>query len=285
MSSNVYNKLIDRITDNYRRDENSNVSKFMKLAAFHIQENENLLEKIRDWRDIDQAEGVTLDYIGRNIGQDRDGFDDNLFRVMIKARIIRNNSDGSIPTIIRFISFILGIEKRNILVQEKWIKGEPVGLYIELDYDHIVALGLEVEQFAVIVNQLVGAGIHADIHFRGSFMFSDFADQAQDDDTHGFGEVVTDVLYYSGDFVMGDIGDTEAETVNLLVNEKNYIKGDYYLSSTTQPTTQTVGLAGETIPLEAQGYSLDEIGRGGRFGGYYRVSGFKEGTNKIIRAW
>ena len=257
----------------------------MKLAAFHIQENENLLEKIRDWRDIDQAEGVTLDYIGRNIGQDRDGFDDNLFRVMIKARIIRNNSDGSIPTIIRFISFILGIEKRHILVKEKWLDGDPVGLYIELDYAHIEAIGLEAEQFAVIVNQLVGAGIHADIHFRGSFMFSDFADQVQDDDLHGFGEVITDVLYYPGDFVMGDIGDTEPETVDLLVNEKSYIKGDYYLSSTNQPTTQTVGLAGETIPIEAEGYSLDEMGIGGRFGGYYRISGFKEGTNKILRAW
>lgn len=48
----VHEKLIKRITDNYNRSETSNVSKMMKLAAYHIQENEDLLNKIHDWRDV-----------------------------------------------------------------------------------------------------------------------------------------------------------------------------------------------------------------------------------------
>ncbi|MCP1176192.1 DUF2612 domain-containing protein [Bacillus sp. 1663tsa1] len=246
--SNIHKKLIDRLTDNYSRGENTNISKIMKLSAYHIQENEDLLHQISEWRDIDQAEGVTLDYIGRNIGQDRMGFNDNIFRVLLKSRIIRNNSDGSIPTIIRFLSFILEIEKQIIRVQEKWrtLDDEPVGLHIEIDIDHVLKTGISPENFGNIVNELVPAGIHADIYFVGSFMFSDYTDQEQIDSEHGFGETVSNVFYYPGDFMMGEIGG------------------------------QADG---------QKGFSNFEDGRGGKFGAYFRISGFKDGTNDTLKTW
>lgn len=242
----VYQKLINRITDNYRRDENSNVSKMMKLAAHHVQENEDLLNKIHDWRDIDQAGGVTLDYIGRNIGQDRMGFDDDVFRVLLKSRIIRNNSDGSIPTILNFLSFILGIEKKFISIKEKWRTGEPVGMHIEVDVDYVISLGISLEQFGFIVNELTVGGANVDLYYIGSFMFSDYVDQIQIDAEHGFSEHVSDEFYYPGDF---------------------------RFSAINEP------------PDEQQGFANFEDGRGGKLGGYFKMNGFKDGTKDVLKSW
>ncbi|HHB1907138.1 TPA: DUF2612 domain-containing protein [Bacillus cereus] len=219
----------------------------MKLAAHHIQENENLLNQIHNWRDIDQSQGVTLDYIGRNIGQDRMGFDDDIFRVLIKAKIIRNNSDGSIPTILRFLSFILGVEKKFIIIQEKWRKGQPVGLFVEIDMEFVLNLGLTLEYFGYIVNELAPGGVHIDIYYVGSFMFSEYEDQIQYDEKQGFGESVSDEFYYLGEFTF---------------------------SVTNQSQTDN-----------QKGFANYEDGRGGKFGGYFKINGFKDGTKDVIKPW
>ncbi|HDR8076501.1 TPA: DUF2612 domain-containing protein [Bacillus cereus] len=245
--SSIYTKMIKRITDNYNRNENSNISKMMKLAAHHIQENEELLNRIHDWRDIDQAEGVTLDYIGRNIGQDRIGFDDAAYRFLIKSRIIRNNSDGSIPSILRFVSLILGVEKKFVKIQEKWSKdNHPVGIYIEIDVDYVVAIGIPFEEFGYVVNDLLTAGIPADLYYRGSFMFSDFPDKIQEDEERGFSDFASNEFYHAGDFRLGGI-------------EENFD--------------------------EQKGLAKVEIDKGGKFGGYFKVNGFNDGTDSVLKAW
>lgn len=239
-------KMIKRITDNYNRSENSNISKMMKLAAHHIQENEELLNRIHDWRDIDQAEGVTLDYIGRNIGQDRIGFDDATYRFLLKSRIIRNNSDGSIPSILRFVSLILGVEKKFVKIQEKWIKDNPVGIHIEIDVDYVAAIGIPFEEFGYVVNDLLTAGIPADLYYMGSFMLSDYPDRVQDDAEHGFADFVSDTFYYPGDFTLG---------------------------------------ATEEQLDKQQGLAASDGNRGGRFGGYFKINGFKDGTADVLKTW
>jgi len=240
---------MNRITDNYNRNENSNISKMMKLAANHIQENEELLQQIGDWRDIDQAEGVTLDYIGRNIGQDRMGFDDATFRVLLKSRIIRNNSDGSIPTILKFLSFILGVDKQYIKIQEKWRTGRPVGMYIEIDIEYAIAIGIPLEEFGYIVNSLVVGGVHVDLHYIGSFMFSEFRDSVQDgDEEHGF------------------------QTMGL-VSSDAYNRGEFRFGAIDEEMQ------------EKRGLSSTDTERGGRFGGYFKINGFKDGTKDALLPW
>lgn len=243
--SSTYTKMIKRITDNYNRSENSSISKMMKLAAHHIEESEQLLNQIHDWRDIDKAKGVTLDYIGRNIGQDRMGFDDNAFRMLLKSRIIRNNSDGSLPTVLHFVSLILGVEKKCIKLQEKWTKGEPVGLHIEIDVDYVVNLGFPLENFGYIVNELLVNGVPGDIHFVGSFKFSD-SNEVQIDEEHGFAGLVSNTFYYPGDFTLG-------------------------------PTEEQFD--------KQKGLATSDGEKGGRFGGYFRINGFRDGTKDVLKAW
>jgi hypothetical protein len=258
--SSVYDKLIARLTDNYDLSATGHVAKFMNLAALHIQENEDLLQQIGDWRSIDNAEGVTLDYIGRNFGQNRDGVDDVTFRTLIKARIIKNNSNGSIPSLIRYLSFILGVEKNAVKISENWRNGEPVGVLIEFELEDFLKLGVPIETFTNVLNDIMPAGVNADVLYNGSFMFSDYDDQVQDDEQHGFGDIVTDTQYFQGTFALGDIGDTK-------------------------PGNETIFVDGSTIQAYADGWANEDLGIGGRFGVYYKINGFNDGTNQIYQAW
>jgi hypothetical protein len=119
-NGDVLDTFINRLTDAYNKNPESNVYKLAKIAADNIQDNEDLLFTIRDFRDIDQAAGVPLDEIGRDIGQSRGVTGDDVFRTLIKAKIRRNLSDGSIETLIDFISFILSCDPSEIYIRERW---------------------------------------------------------------------------------------------------------------------------------------------------------------------
>lgn len=121
--SNVKDLFLSRLTDNYNKHENSNVNKLVELTTKHIQDNEDLLSKIGEWIDIDQAEGTTLDMHGRNVQQERGQASDDVYRVLIKSKIKRNLSDGSINTIIDFLSFILNINPSEVIINELWEEG------------------------------------------------------------------------------------------------------------------------------------------------------------------
>ena len=91
-----------------------NQPKFIAWLAYWlqlVQDLKNFLELINPAFDIDTAEGVQLDITGQRIGQERtvnftfsDGITssvltDELYRIVLKAKIIKNNWKGSIPEI------------------------------------------------------------------------------------------------------------------------------------------------------------------------------------------
>jgi hypothetical protein len=116
----VLDKFINRLTDAYSKNPGSNVHKLMQLTAEHIQENEDGLKKITDWRDVDQSEGKALNRVGRNVNQNRGQLTDEVYRVMIKAKIKRSLSNGSVDTLIDFLSFVLSIPKEDVEITELW---------------------------------------------------------------------------------------------------------------------------------------------------------------------
>lgn len=165
--------FIDRLTDAYRKNPESNVYKLAQLACYHIQENADVLERIQAWRDIDQAEGVVLDEIGRDIGQNRGIAPDNVYRTLIKAKIKRNLSDGSVDTIIDFLSFILSCDKTEIAVTELWPEGKHATLNIEAPVGPISSTGLTVRQFGTLINLVIVGGVRAEVLFEGTFELAD----------------------------------------------------------------------------------------------------------------
>ncbi|QIQ61224.1 I-like baseplate protein [Bacillus phage vB_BcM_Sam46] len=169
----VLNKFIDRLTDNYDKSPNSNVYKLMQLATSILQEQENTLTKIGNWRDVDQAEGTTLDMLGANVRQYRGAASDEAYRILIKSKIKRNLSNGSINTLIDFLSFILQIPREQVKIRELWDAGQHATIKVEFPMDSLSATGLTGTQFGVLVNNVTAAGIKAEVLFSGTFSFSE----------------------------------------------------------------------------------------------------------------
>lgn len=183
---NVLDKLIGRLTGVYNKKPGSNVHKLMQLTAHHIQENEDLYKKISDWRDIDQAEGKVLDRVGQNVQQYRGQLPDETFRVLIKAKIKRGLSDGSVDTLIDFISFVLQVDPTDVWVRELWPEGKHATIHVTTPADAIVATGLTLNQFGRLINEIVVAGVRAEVLFEGTFAFSSNYEGSEFDPNAGF---------------------------------------------------------------------------------------------------
>lgn len=168
----VLDNLLSRLTSAYNGSDGSNVNKLMQLSAYHIQNNEDLLTQIQNWRDIDQAQGTTLDKIGGNVQQNRGLATDDIYRVLIKSKILRNMSDGSIETLLNFISFILQCDKSEITIRESWQDGLNATIHVDCPNDKVTATGLSLTQFGTLINLVVAVGIKANVLFEGTFGFS-----------------------------------------------------------------------------------------------------------------
>jgi hypothetical protein len=168
----VLQKFIDRLTDAYDKNPQSNTYKLMQLTAATIQENEDTLFKMNDWHDVDQAEGKVLDRIGKNVGQLRGQLIDSVYRVLIKAKIKQSLSDGSIDTLIDFLSFVLQVPPTDIEINELWDVGRHATMHINVPGGAINQTGLTFAQFGRLINLVTVAGVKAEALFEGTFSFS-----------------------------------------------------------------------------------------------------------------
>lgn len=111
----------------YQFEEKDIIDRYLQLL---IKEQESLQTAFKDLlqlRYVDTAFGATLDIIGNIVGQDRiplpgylfdtEGFvipDDETYRLLIKAKIIKNNTDCTPESVIYGVEFILGVEGATI---------------------------------------------------------------------------------------------------------------------------------------------------------------------------
>ena len=71
-------KLRDYLPDLFNR-ENSNISKLLEIIEFEIKDLTDLLNKVANWRSIDEARGKGLDELGANVGQARGKTTDEIY--------------------------------------------------------------------------------------------------------------------------------------------------------------------------------------------------------------
>lgn len=81
-------KLRDYLPDLFNR-ENSNISKLLEIIEFEIKDLTDLLNKVANWRSIDEARGKGLDELGANVGQARGKTTDEIYRVLIRGKVAR----------------------------------------------------------------------------------------------------------------------------------------------------------------------------------------------------
>lgn len=130
----MFSKRIDKLTDNYNKSPNSNISKLFSIIADEMEELNKAMIEVNIFRDVDKAVGLTLDKIGRNVHQLRIDEDDELYRLLVKTKIIANLSKGDIETINQVANVLLG--NGFVGVRETWndpdYNNEPAGLVLTI---------------------------------------------------------------------------------------------------------------------------------------------------------
>lgn len=95
----IYKEVIHpvtHLTDNYKTDIDSNNYKILDLGHTEHLQILNNLRLIEAWRDLDFAEGFTLDKIGKNVLEPRENRVDTDYRKAIRLKIRGNLSAGTV---------------------------------------------------------------------------------------------------------------------------------------------------------------------------------------------
>lgn len=111
-------KLAKRLTSNYRRDPTSFIGKLLSVVDLEIDSIKATLERIEQYRKIDNATGITLDNIGKNVLQERGAMDDVTYRLYLKTKIRANLSGGQIETLNDVLTVLL--DDNFLSIREVW---------------------------------------------------------------------------------------------------------------------------------------------------------------------
>lgn len=171
-------EIISLFTDFFRKDEDSNLYKLISLFSDELALLKETNQLILEWRDIDKAQGKALDLIGENINQSRGVATDEVYRILLKSKIARNLSDGTVNTIINVIAIALSTDKKNIKIVEGWAdenNPEPASIKLmEMPLEAINKAGLDPANFVRIIQKTVAGGVKVQaIELSGTFEFGD----------------------------------------------------------------------------------------------------------------
>lgn len=163
-----YEEAFNRLPERFRKLNNEKL--YYVLYGYGFDEMKKALEGVEDSRDISKASGKSLDYMGANVGQLRQGEDDERYRLLIKTRIIANLSMGDIPTINHILSTLID-DKYFGLVEGFKELNEPASFLI--DYD-----GFTNQDLDILISRVKAAGVayktrrvyETDVKFASAFI-------------------------------------------------------------------------------------------------------------------
>lgn len=189
-----------RLPDAYRKDKDSNNYKLLDLneqAAKLIRED---LEKIFEYRDLQNATGKTLNNIGEMLGQKRGNLTDEQYRYVILTKVGTNVGQGTYDSIIDIVMRTFNCSAQDIII----VDGEKSGS-IDLKkfpLDILIKADFTSRQAVEFVKKLLplGVGVNAD-SFEGTFEFADTEDVQSN--TAGFADIEQTIGGYLG-LILGD---------------------------------------------------------------------------------
>lgn len=212
-----FEQLIEKLTDVYKKTANNNIGKIIKLLSDELDAIQQSLDTIELWRGIDNAEGVTLDLIGENIGQQRLGLSDAAFRLRIKTKIKANTSRGDIETLNEVLRTFLG--DSFIGIQEMWSINDPL---IE---KKSAAILIQTRIHEPFPNDVIGRVTAAGIEIWWHIIFEPQNFVIKREITQGKSEFV-----YSGNLYCGSVYDHNTSGVSIssmCLLTAVYPKGEY----------------------------------------------------------
>lgn len=189
------NDFLKMLTDAFTKSEKSNIGKLFIIADEQISAITSNLEKAELWRDIDVAEGKTLDLLGENVGQSRGFASDEVYRVLIRGKVARNISDGTINKMIQAIAISLDCKPSDIQIinaidSESSDEKEPAAIIIKkIPLAALNNVGMSTNQFLQIVNSIKAGGVRvAYVNLEGTFAFAT-TNQLEENSDFGFSDL------------------------------------------------------------------------------------------------
>lgn len=183
-------RLIEMLTDNYNKNPASNISRLLAIVEAEHDEVLETLQVVESWQDLDRALGRALDRIGFDVQQFRGLASDEVYRILIKSRIARNASDGTINTIIRVLSTALDIAPADIGIIETYSAPdpEPAALsVIKAPLGGLLRTGLTGQQLGVMIAKTAAGGVGVkSVELYGTFQLSSIANVLETDPAKGF---------------------------------------------------------------------------------------------------
>lgn len=162
-------ELLRRLPGTYTKEAGSRLARLFRVVGAELAEIRTALLTTEAYRDIDQATGRTLDWIGENVGQARGSAEDRAYRCLIKIRIARRFSLGDVDSIKRILSFVLRISPTAIEVEYLWQRdGEPAALEIVVPIEALSPYRMTPAALADMVPELVAAGVRVDTIYLAS---------------------------------------------------------------------------------------------------------------------
>ncbi|MFT8928539.1 MAG: hypothetical protein ABF969_04300 [Sporolactobacillus sp.] len=172
----MLNSFLGMLTDVFNKLATSNIGKLFSIVSDECDALHSTLSTIQDWRAIDNAAGTTLDDIGDDINQPRGRATDEIYRIMLKAKLVRGDSDGTYNKIIDSLAKTINCPPSDITVMSSVEQGEGEPMAIVVDkapLDELNRVGMSGTQFAQIVQQVVAADVAVSrTVVQGSFSFA-----------------------------------------------------------------------------------------------------------------
>lgn len=175
--------LVKNLPDAFKKSTDSNNFKILEVEKRTLEDIRQSLQQINGILDINNAKGKTLDLYGERVGQARGIADDDKYLLMIKAKIMRNLSSGSYPSIVSALCRTFNCEPSQIYITEG---DEPCTVTVAaLPLEVINKAGLTTSQTVAIIKSMLPVGISlTSFLFEGTFEFGSNANEY--DETKGF---------------------------------------------------------------------------------------------------
>lgn len=166
-------KMLDMLTSAYARSDiqnvkhgralETNIGKLFSLLADGLEVIHSNAELVREWDDLEKAEGKVLDRYGANVGVERGAASDALYRIFIRVKMLAQLSGGDWDTVIYAASELLGIEYADLDSEDVY----PAKIALYVDEDKLSEERLElIDQIAAAIKRVLTAGVGLRLYMR-----------------------------------------------------------------------------------------------------------------------
>ena len=185
MHTHFDSNLVKNLTDAYKKTPDSNNYKILEIGRLACNDLRASLQEVSDILDINNATGKTLDMYGERVGQPRGLATDDKYILMIKAKIMRNLSNGSCESVVRAICATLNCTPSQVVITDG---EEPFTISLTaLPLDVIAKAGFTTSQIVALIKSMLPVGVSLTTFlFEGTFeLAATEADMKVDGDTKG----------------------------------------------------------------------------------------------------